>query len=39
MANKSAEIRTLWVKLEPVELILTHPQDRTSLRKITLATH
>lgn len=30
MVNKSTKIRTLGVKLESVELILTHPQDRTS---------
>lgn len=39
MANKSTKIRTLWVKLEPVELILTHSQDRASLRKIKLVMH
>lgn len=39
MANKSTKIRTPWVKLEPVELILTHPQDRTLLRKIMLSMH
>lgn len=39
MANKSTKIRTLWIKLEPAELILMHSQDRTSLRKIKLAMH
>lgn len=39
MVNKSTKIRTLWVKLEPVELILTHPQDKILLRTITLVMH
>lgn len=39
MANKITETRTLLVKLKPLELILTNPQDRTSHRKITSAMH